>query len=113
MFYLQADYEQAEPLFRQAYTGNREAHGATHWRTTEVLERFAASLIELNRPDEAAALLEESLNDAFKANADREKLAPKVAERIGLLDRCGAGKVADRFRTLLEDAGPEHALAKP
>ncbi len=75
-----------------------------HGRTIEVLERLTASLIEMNRPDEAAAFLEESLNDSFKAESDREKLAPKVAERIALLDRCGRKAVADRFRILLQGA---------
>jgi len=113
VYYLQGDHERAVPLCRKAYEGNREAHGPTHWRTLEVLERLAESLIKLDRSDQAAAVLEESLNDAFAEITDGDKLAQATEKRIALLDRCGGKDRADRFRSRLEDAGLSHSAAKP
>jgi tetratricopeptide (TPR) repeat protein len=108
VYRLQERYAEAEPLFRKATEGQLRALGADHRRTLEALEGLVATLIELQRFQEARALGEKLLKHYERlfgpANA---RTQTAVGLLVDLNDRSGESEMADHYRTLLSEMAVE------
>ena len=105
VYYAQHLFDQAEPLFRQAYEGYRRSLGAGNRHTLSAMRGLVAILTELERFDEAEPLAVECFElHSNSRGADHGTTYKALGLVVGLYDAWEKPDKASNWRSKLPDS---------